>query len=72
MMKAAKADTPIVELQQLSEWLPEVMTAETPVIVDCYAEWCAPCKKLDPKLTEKVLSYDGKLKLVKLNIDNLP
>ena len=48
------------------------MESEIPVVLDCYADWCAPCKKLDPKLTEKVLSYDGQIKLVKLNIDNFP
>jgi len=48
--------------------------AETsvPVILDCYADWCAPCKKLEPVLKERVKAVEGKLKLVKLNIDSFP
>ena len=48
------------------------MEATVPVLVDCYAEWCAPCKKLLPVLKERVKAEEGKLKLVKLNIDDLP
>lgn len=43
-----------------------------PVVLDCYADWCQPCKKLDPLLKEKMEGFEGKLKLVKLNIDNHP
>lgn len=43
-----------------------------PVVLDCYAEWCAPCKKLDPLLKDATLSMEGKVKLVKLNVDDLP
>ena len=72
-IKGAKEASPISELQKLSDWQPEVMESTIPVILDCYAEWCAPCKTLDPRLTERVLSYkEGQLKLVKLNIDNFP
>jgi len=72
-IKEAKEASPITELQKLSDWQLEVMESPVPVILDCYAEWCAPCKTLDPRLTEKVLSYqEGQLKLVKLNIDSFP
>ena len=43
-----------------------------PIILDCYADWCQPCKKLMPVLEELAQSHEGKFKLVKLNIDNLP
>lgn len=43
-----------------------------PVVLDCYAEWCAPCKKLDPILKDATMSMEGKVKLVKLNVDDLP
>ena len=51
-MKEAKDQTSesIVELKQYSDWQPQVMESSIPVILDCYADWCAPCKKLEPKL----------------------
>eukprot|EP00347_Sterkiella_histriomuscorum_P004761 403359210 len=60
------------ELNDYQEWLPKVMQSDKPVILDCYAEWCGPCKKLTPLLEDLTASAEGKFKLVKLNIDNLP
>ena len=45
---------------------------EKPIILDFYAEWCAPCKKLTPLLEAKTREYGGKFKLVKINIDSFP
>jgi putative thioredoxin len=73
-MQAAKDETEswLFELQDYGQWRTHVMEESIPVILDCYAEWCAPCKKLLPILMEKVKAEEGKLKLVKLNIDDLP
>ena len=71
-MKQAKEFVPIRELKALSEWQSVVMESEIPVILDCYAEWCAPCKKLEPILKEKVLEQNNKLLMVKLNIEDFP
>ena len=49
-MQAAKSDDLIYELQALSDWQPRVMEQTVPIILDCYAEWCGPCKKLYPIL----------------------
>ena len=66
-------DLLIDEVTTYQEWQPKVMDQkDTPVILDCYADWCAPCRKLTPILEEKAIANDGKFKLVKLNIDNLP
>lgn len=71
-MQVAKSDDLIYELQSLAEWQPRVMEQTVPIILDCYAEWCGPCKKLYPILEEKVKNLEGKVKMVKLNIDDLP
>ena len=62
----------ICELKTLADWQPKVMEQQVPIILDCYAEWCGPCKKLEPILTEKVKALEGRIKMVKLNIDDLP
>jgi thioredoxin 1 len=47
----------------------EVLKSSVPVLVDYWAEWCGPCKMIAPVLDEVADQYNGKLKIVKLNID---
>jgi thioredoxin 1 len=50
----------------------EVMQAEQPVLVDFSATWCGPCKKLEPIVAEIAGDYDGRLKVVKVDVDQAP
>jgi thioredoxin 1 len=47
----------------------DVLKSEVPVLVDYWAEWCAPCKVIAPVLEEIAQEYDGKMKICKLEID---
>lgn len=47
----------------------EVLKSEVPVLVDFFAEWCMPCKMFAPTLDEVAANYEGKLKIVKVNVD---
>ena len=50
----------------------EVLKSELPVLVDFWATWCAPCKQLAPVLEKIGEKFAGKLKIVKVNIEDSP
>ena len=55
-----------------SDFENEVINSDTPVLVDFWAEWCGPCKTLLPIVEEIAEEMAGKIKVVKMNIEDAP
>jgi thioredoxin 1/putative thioredoxin len=50
----------------------DVLRAELPVLVDLYADWCQPCKQIEPILNQLSTELEGKVKFVRVNVDHSP
>lgn len=54
------------------DWDAEVLKSKEPVIVDFFAEWCGPCKAMAPALDQVATEMAGKVKIVKIDVDQNP
>ncbi len=61
-----------VEAVNDSDFEETVINSDSPVLVDFWAEWCGPCKTLMPIVEELSGELDGKVKIVKMNIEDAP
>jgi len=48
----------------------EILQADTPALVDFWAEWCAPCRMISPIVEELAKEYEGRLKVGQVNVDS--
>lgn len=55
-----------------ADFADEVLKAEGPVLVDFWADWCPPCKAMDPILDDLAVELAGKVKIVKLDVETNP
>ena len=57
------------EIKSSQQFEQEVLNSVNPVFVDFWAEWCGPCRMVSPVVEELANDYDGKVKFVKVNVD---
>lgn len=62
------------KIQQVTDvnWKQSVIESQKPVLVDFWAEWCMPCKRIAPTVDQLATEFDGRLTVAKMNVDENP
>ncbi len=61
----------VIEVQSIEQFRAELKASKVPVVVDFYATWCGPCKRIAPMLDQSANALSGKVKFLKVNVDAL-
>lgn len=69
--KTPPATTDVITIRSMDQFENEVLRSNIPVVVDFYADWCGPCKVLEPHIRGWSKRFEGKVKFAKVNIDHL-
>lgn len=59
----------MIHIKTAEEFKKEVLESQVPVVVDFWASWCQPCQMLGPVIEELSTDYEGRAKIVKINIE---
>jgi len=59
----------VTQVSDEKSWQVDVVNSDIPVLVDFWAEWCGPCRMVSPVVEELAKDYEGKVKFVKVNVD---
>lgn len=62
----------VLAVETVDQFRSDVLQAEEPVVVDFYADWCPPCRKLAPTIKSLAGEYKGRVRFVKVNVDKGP
>lgn len=68
----ARNRPPLVAVEQITDpaaWERDVLQSDVPVFADFWAEWCGPCRMVGPMVEELAGDYEGRVKFVKVNVD---
>ena len=70
----AKEEATVADVMQVTDasFEGEVLKSDVPVLIDFWAPWCGPCKAIAPVVEELAKEYAGRLKVVKMNVDDNP